>query len=272
MVASLYGSPALSSQRPPRQRPMRSALVVTLWATQWCNCAAARGARPTHHENTFAENDLLDLRVFVSASPRFTSFNDSDALVWHETGVAYGDGFAARERTVQVPITDALLANGTFYAHLFVTKADASPDPRHGRYDRWASTSAVYEVVAYGTRNEPIGLHNLITGEPAPWEAELRRGAAAALAAGRPAGEYISYWRPKLHAQLLIDTEVYPLGGMPPLMQHFLHNHRLIASNGRYRPLLYVRSPPRAGIQPSSMAVSHPSFSTFVRRLMSSRP
>ena len=203
--------------------------------------AAAR--RPTHFENAFAEGDRFDLRVFVSPTPRFTAFNDSAALIWHKEEVPYTEAFTASEHTVEVPLTDALLANGTLFAHFYATKAGASPDPLHGRYDRWATTSSVYEVVAYSARNEPVGLRNLLTDEPAPWEAELRRGADAALAAGRPAGEYISYWRPKVHAQLLIDAESYPLGGMPPLMQHFLHSRRLISGH-RYRPLIYVRASP----------------------------
>ena len=50
-------------------------------------------------------------------------------------------------------------------------------------------------------RLKPIGLHNLLTGEPAPWEAELRRGAEEARRAGRdPDAEYISYWKPKMRS------------------------------------------------------------------------
>ena len=49
------------------------------------------------------------------------------------------------------------------------------------------------QLVVYGERLKPIGLHNLLTGEPAPWEAELRRGADASRAAGRnPDAEFIS--------------------------------------------------------------------------------
>lgn len=42
---------------------------------------AARKTRPTHMENTFADGDQLELRVFISSTPRFTAFNDSSALV-----------------------------------------------------------------------------------------------------------------------------------------------------------------------------------------------
>ena len=213
-----------------------------LWWIRWlliCATIVHAARRPTHHENAFAENQAFDVRVFVSSSPRFTAFNDTNALIWHESNFEYTQNFKAVEKEVEVPLTDALLANGTLFAHLYVTKAGASPDPRHGRFDRWATTSQVHQIVSYAARNEPIGLYNLLSGEPAPWEAELRRGAAEALAAGRPANEYIAYWKPKLHAQLLIDTEAYPLGSMPPLMENYLQAYRLVSGH-RYKPLVYI--------------------------------
>ena len=57
--------------------------------------------------------------------------------------------------------------------------------------------------------------------------------------------------RPKHFAQLLrpawhptaskVDVEAYPIGMMPPLMQHFLQGYRLISGH-KYRPLIYVRA------------------------------
>ena len=215
-----------------RLRPLLTLLLAAL-------LYAAKKGRPTHHENAFAAADKLDLRIFLSSSPRFTAFNDSSSLIWKQEGMVYAD-FSDREHHVQVPITDGMLRNGSLFAHVYVTKAGFSPDPKAlETFDRWATTHNIHELVTYGERLKPVGLHNLITGEPAPWEAELRRGAAESKAAGRPEGEYISYWQPKLHAQLLIDTEAYPLGQMPPLMFDYLQAYRLVAGH-RYRPLVYI--------------------------------
>ena len=202
--------------------------------------AAVKGAkkRPTHHENAFGAKDLLDLRIYVSPTPRFSAFNDTEALIWKQEGMEYA-AFADHEQKVDVPLTDALLANATLFAHVFVTKAGFSPDPKHGSYDRWATTSNIHELVGYSERLEAKGLHNLISGEPAPWEAELVRGAAEAKAAGRPEGEFISYWKPKLMAQLLVDTEAYAIGEMPPLMLNYLQGYRLVSGH-KYRPLVYI--------------------------------
>ena len=215
----------------------RMLLLFTLLALLYA--AKKAKARPTHHENAFVATDKLDLLVVVSSSPRFTSFNDSSALIWKQEAMEYAT-FADREHTVQVPISKSMLNNGSLFAHVYVSKVGYSPDPKAlSTYDRWATTHNIHELVAYGERLKPIGLHNLLSGEPAPWEAELRRGAAEAEASGRPAGEYINYWRPKLHAQLLVDTEAYPIGEMPELMLNYLHGYRLVSGH-RYRPLVYI--------------------------------
>ena len=46
---------------------------VTLCAALFLAVFAAR--RPTHHVNTFSEGDALELRVFMSPSPRFSAFS-----------------------------------------------------------------------------------------------------------------------------------------------------------------------------------------------------
>ncbi len=202
--------------------------------------ALAAAARPTHHANIFAPGDKLDLRVFLSPSrAAFTAFNDTDALLWHDSSLTYTEDASTLEKTVHVPLTKRLLSNGTMFAHMFITKAGSSPDPKRASYDRSATTSNVFELVGFSERLQPRGLYNLITGEAAPWETELRRGLAEAAAAGRPEGEFVGYWKPKLHLQLLVDTESYPVGQMPPLLHHYLHSMRLMSGH-RFRPLIYV--------------------------------
>ena len=154
----------------------------------WVALAAA--ARPTHHANVFVAGDKLELRVFLSSSRApFTDFNNTDALLWSDTSLAYSEAGSSLEKTVHVPLTERLLSNGTMFAHMFITKAGASPDPQHGSYDRLATTSNSFDLVGFSERLKPRGLYNLLTGEPAPWETELRRGLAAGGA--RAALEYV---------------------------------------------------------------------------------
>ena len=201
--------------------------------------AGARG-RPTHYENTFAAGDELELRVYVSPQLRFSDFNNSDALLWHATGLTYDMSSGAMSQDATVAVTEHMLQNGSMYCHAYFTKAGYSPDPRAlATYDRWASTHTVMAMVARGERLKPIGLHNLLTGEPAPWEAALRTGLDDAAAAGRPEGEYIPYWKPAMHVQLVVEHEAHPMGMMPRMMHDALHQSGLIQGH-RYRPFAYV--------------------------------
>ena len=142
------------------------------------SASAATGA--THHENAFQEGDLLDLRVYLSTTPRFKEFNDTSACIWETLGIPYSSSAAERTATVNVSLTPHLLKNGSLFAHIFFTKAGASPDPAAAAYDRWATTSLIKSLVAFDARLKPVGLVKLLTGEPAPWEEALRRGLADA--------------------------------------------------------------------------------------------
>ena len=236
---------------------------VLIWGLGLALCEGA--ARPTHWSNTFSSTDLLELRVYVSSVLRFSDFDSTDALVWHETGITYDAGLAERTKRIEVPLTDHLISNGTLYAHIYVSKEGATLDPKAPGFDRWASTVNVQSLVAHAERLAPMGLYNLLTGEPAPWEEELRRGKEEDALAGVE-GRYIPYWKPGLfvqarcrltippnvcmlhppspprHAvQLVVDLETHPLGvgGMPQTYEHFLRAHRLVQGH-KYRPLIYV--------------------------------
>ena len=203
--------------------------------------ASYQRSRPTHYENSFATGDELELRVYLSSQLRFYDFNNSAALIWHATGLRYDMSSAGNiETTVQVNVTEHMLNNGSMYCHSFFTKAGKSPDPKAlGSYDRWSSTHTVMSMIAHGERLKPIGLYNLLTGEPAPWEAALRRAADEAAAAGEPEGQFIPYWKPKMHLQLVVDTVPFPLNAMPNMIHNALHQSGLMHGH-RYRPFVYV--------------------------------
>ena len=203
--------------------------------------AASATVHARVHTNTFNEDDAVDLRVYLGPSVRFSDFNNSDALIWSASSLRYSTSSPELTATVSVPITAALLANRSLFAHAFFTARGASPDPMAAAYDRWATTHTLQPLVVYGERLKPSGLRNLLTDEPAPWEAALQAGLDAAAAAGK-AEQWIAYWKPGLHLQLVVDHEVRPLGTMPPLYHNFLRGHGLVEAGrgGRFRPLVYV--------------------------------
>ena len=188
--------------------------------------------------NAFGPADVLDLHVYISETPRFNAFNDTSALKWHQTGIPYD--MAAEERTItlEIPTSDHLLSNRSLYAHSFFSKQGVALDPKDPKHDRWAITHNTFALTVAGERREPIGLRKLLTGEPAPWEEELRRGAAADAVAGT-VGRFVPYWKPRLYLQLIVDHEPWPLDGMPFMYHQYLRAHRLVQGT-RFRPLVYV--------------------------------
>jgi hypothetical protein len=218
----------------------RRAAALLVFGALPSSVRAAR-SRPTHYENTFQPGDELELWVYLSPYLRFSDFNNSEALLWHATGLSYDLSSTGEiTTTVQVNVTAHMLGNGSMFCHSYFTKAGYSPDPRAlASYDKWSSTHTVMSMIAYGERLKPMGLYNLLTGEPAPWETALRVGAEEAAVAGRPEGEYLPYWKPKMHLQLVVDTQPYEINMMPVLMHNTLHQTGLMQGH-RYRPFVYV--------------------------------
>jgi hypothetical protein len=201
-------SPPISGHKLSPQTPLAASSItrtgpLRLPALALC-LPVVLGAKRTHHQHTFTPGEPLELRLYLSESPRFRGFNASEP-VWVERGIPYSVDGHERTREVQVPMTPHLLANGSLYAQAFVTRQGYSPDPlAGGTYDAWSTTMLTTSLVAFAERQRPMGLKKLLTGEPAPWEEELRRGAADAAASGSPAGEFISYWKPALHLQVCV--------------------------------------------------------------------
>lgn len=200
--------------------------------------SAAQQAR--YHKNAFPPGERLDLRVYLSERPRFRDFNNTEPI-WHVSGLLHANDAPQQSTTVQVPVTGHLIANGSLFAHAFITREGRSPDPAAtGSYDPWATTTLTQALVVHGARPEPLGLRKLTTGEPAPWEEELRRGAVAAAIAGQPPDRWVPHWKPALHLSLIVDFEPHELfRGMPPHYQHHLLQRRLMDRDGTYKPLLY---------------------------------
>ena len=103
------------------------ALLLTL--------AASATVHARVHTNTFNEDDAVDLRVYLGPSVRFSDFNNSDALIWSASSLRYSTSSPELTATVSVPITAALLANRSLFAHAFFTARGASPDPMAAAYD-----------------------------------------------------------------------------------------------------------------------------------------
>ena len=180
------------------------------------------------HVNLFAPSEAFDLYVYLSESTTYTAFDDAD-LVWHVPGLLYSDsaGDASKEAK-HAPSKDLLARNATrLTAHIYVAKAGTFPAAAAAKkrglkhVPTGACSYKRISMVRLKERRKTEGLHNLLTGAPAPWEAVLDALPAAEKALP------VRYWVPRLHVSLVFDDTTYAWGTIPGLLGHFLMGHAI---------------------------------------------
>jgi len=152
----------------------------------------------------FAANAGLEMALYTSQSKTSCSFAEAD-LLWRQP-LTYSTGAATSATSLTLPVGRHLLRNGSTFAHVTIYHAGQSPNPKHKLYDRATSSSAV-QLNKFGAVRKPVGLRNLLTQEPAPWEVPLLEAQAEEAADGGIARDYISYMRPSLRVHLVVDHE-----------------------------------------------------------------
>lgn len=102
----------------------------------------------------------MRLLVFFSTKD---VFNDSTAeLVWQQSGLAYNWANSnTRDANITVPVSAAMLANETIFAHIFLLKATASPRPSQ----HTSQAYIVYPMTKFLPRPKISGKKNLISGD-----------------------------------------------------------------------------------------------------------
>jgi len=188
---------------------------------------ALAGQKEGTHANLFAPGEKFDLHVYLSEDPGYSAFDDAD-LAWHVPGLAYSDSADDLSKEARhAPSPKLLTSNSTrLTAHILITKAGCFPvaDAAKKRGLKHDATGMSYKrvsLVRHKPRRKTEGLHNLLTGAPAPWEAVL--DAVPAEQKAQP----VRFWVPRLHVSLVYDESLYKWGAIPGLLGHFLMGHAL---------------------------------------------
>ena len=129
--------------------------------------------------NVFSNGTIFDLHVYLSEKENFRDFNDSNAMIWSEYGLIYGDwysghqGDGSRTITHKFKPSQRLLNNGSIYLHVYVTKNGRSPDPT---VKNSAKMDMAYRKVMFNKfkKIKYQKTHNLLTGETKATEEELK--------------------------------------------------------------------------------------------------
>ena len=73
---------------------------------------------------------LKDLLVFYSEQPQFNT--QSSVLAFEERNISYGNYSDIRLKSIEIPVTQHLLSNGSLYAHILVAKTESKINPEAG--------------------------------------------------------------------------------------------------------------------------------------------
>lgn len=186
------------------------------------------------------------------------------ALLWHQPGLAYDwQDSNSREQHFNVTLPSSLQHNGSLYAHVYVCAMGASPDPSSSRYNSARVIHVVHPMVRYLKARPKKHKVNLLSGEGdedgkqqqkvAAWGigaasddsgseagtvvAGDKPDAASSTSASATEQPILSYFKPTLHLQLVVDHTKYPSTQIPP---HVLATIDADPSLGGYKPPLYI--------------------------------
>ncbi|CAG2174857.1 unnamed protein product, partial [Oppiella nova] len=79
--------------------------------------------------NLFTNGTVMDLFLYICDDELKPDFDDKQQLVWHESGLVYGDwtsgptGDGIYTKDVSVGLSPSVQNNGTLWLHIYVTKA-----------------------------------------------------------------------------------------------------------------------------------------------------
>ncbi|MGH0181840.1 UNVERIFIED_CONTAM: hypothetical protein FKN15_008126 [Acipenser sinensis] len=201
-------------QQPPPQQPPNAWQVSSNGAAggeQTVQTAQDQQPPPQQPPNAWQ-----DLHVYISESEHFTDFNNTEALLWGQTDLVYGDwssgenGDGCYEHYQELDVPESVKQNGSVYVHVYFTKSGFHPDPkRKGQYRRLAtahmSRTPVYREQAQ--RAEDYG----------------------------PI-EVISHWHPNVTISMVDDHTAWVKGAVPPPLDQYV---KFDAVSGDYFPIVY---------------------------------
>jgi hypothetical protein len=193
----------------------------------------ATGKALPPHRPLWHGGERMQLRVFKSENDEMTTedFQDPDALLWAENDIFY-DWQPENERAkdVIVKTTQAMLNNGTLWAHIYFIKGDRSPDPSSPDYKKSALLYQRQMLNTYLPKPKLRGRKNLISGELVdnPEELALQKAAESV--------ELVSFWKPNFTLNLVHDFTVYPRDGIPPQLADLMS----FDAQGSYYPTVFV--------------------------------
>ncbi|GAM25557.1 hypothetical protein SAMD00019534_087320, partial [Acytostelium subglobosum LB1] len=160
--------------------------------------------------NTWSMNTPFTMEVYLSES----NTTVGDWLVWSEKQFIYGwDESNNREQNITFKTPDYLKNNGSLYAHVLV----------HNILSPTYSLQTVHPLIVYAPRPKTKG-KNLLADKKEVVEEPIY-----------DPNELVSYWKPSMIINLIVDNTAYGPGSIPPEMFQQFN-----VSGDRYSPSVFL--------------------------------
>ena len=165
--------------------------------------------------NLFSPLEGVSLWVFINEQEKFTEFNDTSSLFWHQDDLIYGgwddgpnrDGLFDFNGTIN--LSDNVQNNGSLFIHIFLTQAGFAPHPSLG--ESYSEKKTIYrsKLLNKYKKRTIKQTKNLLTGEsktdPKLLEHAEKFGNV----------EILSHWHPNLTINLVADHTPWSRGKIP---------------------------------------------------------
>lgn len=202
--------------------------------------------------NAFQVGDVVDLRVYVSADAefRFDAQREQEQLRWWLKDIRYSahgnpasdDGIWTQH--VNVTVDKHLLANGSVFAHVFLTKEGFSPNPDDVAYDRMGSIYRAMELTTFRPRDQISTKRNLLeslttdTTNTGTTESTGLHTKTEEDDVNIDPDSFVPFWKPSLTINVVHDTTAYSARLQPP---PFLATGMELDHDAQlYLPVLYL--------------------------------
>ncbi|XP_033880559.1 putative lipid scramblase CLPTM1 [Acipenser ruthenus] len=239
-------------QQPPPQQPPNAWQIIKgvlfrifiIWAiSSWFRRGPSTpdqsnptGAPQVPSRNLFPKDTFMDLHVYISESEHFTDFNNTEALLWEQTDLVYGDWFSGEngdgcyQHYQELDVPESVKQNGSVYVHVYFTKSGFHPDPkRKGQYRRLATIHMSRMLNKY-KRKRFLKTKNLLTGETEIDPEIIKR------AEDYGPIEVISHWHPNVTISMVDDHTAWVKGAVPPPLDQYVKFDEV---SGDYFPIVY---------------------------------
>ena len=189
----------------------------------------SKGVEP--HSNVWKAGQRYEMKMYLdeARTPLSGEVLRSTSPLWHLKDMVYGDWDMDHTAELEIPVTEHLYNNGSYFAHFYFCKSGSSWPAAALNSESISCTTRVTALVLYQPPPKKVEKKGLLSEQP---EAPV----AVPEVAPASSSEWISFWKPNITLAIIYDETVFGRGKIPTQ----LSSQMRFTKRGRYFPPLYV--------------------------------